>query len=92
MVTVELLVAVFADHSVGHRPISESWACCPTCGHEYTATEPECPTVAVVRPLLVHRRGEGVIPPELRPALKLPVSRRPRTPVSDGPALFDLAS
>jgi len=92
LVTVDQLVAIFADHTVLHRPVSESWAHCPTCGHEYTASAPECPTAAVVRPLLAHRRAEGAVPPELLPALKVPARRSPRKAASDEPTLFDLAS
>lgn len=56
-VTLPELVAILADHWAPAQPGSES--CCPGCGHEYTPEAPECPTAAVVRPLVAQRRWEG---------------------------------
>jgi hypothetical protein len=53
-VPVSTLVAVFADHHPGHPPASR----CPCCGFTYPGRAIDCPTNAVVRPVLYRRRGE----------------------------------
>jgi hypothetical protein len=54
-VTVEALVAVFADHHPGIPAAS----LCPGCGFRYPEGVTDCPTNAVVRPLLYRRRHEN---------------------------------
>jgi hypothetical protein len=53
--TVPLLVTVYIDH---FRTDSLTGAC-PGCGFPYEPTDPECPTLAVVAPLLYRRRHEN---------------------------------
>jgi hypothetical protein len=54
-VTVDVLVAVFADHHPGVPATS----LCPGCGYRYPEGVTDCPTNATVRPLLYRRRGEN---------------------------------
>jgi hypothetical protein len=54
-VTVRVLVAVFADHHPGQPPAST----CPGCGYRYPDGATDCPSAAVVRPLLYRRRTEN---------------------------------
>jgi hypothetical protein len=53
-VSVAELVAVYVDHHPG-VPASSA---CPGCGYRYPDSGTECPTNALVRPLLYRRRGE----------------------------------
>lgn len=53
-VTVATLVEVFADHYPGVPAAS----ICPGCGFRYPDGVLDCPTVAVVRPVLYRRRNE----------------------------------
>jgi hypothetical protein len=53
-VSVALLAAVYADHHPGHPPAP----ICPGCGFEYPPDDPQCPTLAVVGPVLYRRRCE----------------------------------
>src|ERR687890_1227504 len=53
-VSVATLVQVFADHHPGIPAASV----CPGCGYRYPDQVLDCPTNAVVRPLLLRRRGE----------------------------------
>jgi hypothetical protein len=53
-VSVATLVEVFADHHPGNPAASR----CPGCGYRYPDQVIDCPTNAVVRPLLRRRRGE----------------------------------
>jgi len=53
-VTVSTLVTVFTDHYPGNPPA----ALCPSCGFRYPDGVVDCPTTAVVRPLLRRRRRE----------------------------------
>ena len=53
-VTVSTLVAVFAEHHPG-VPAS---SVCPGCGYPYPDGVTDCPSNAVVRPLLARRRSE----------------------------------
>jgi hypothetical protein len=54
-VAVPVLVTIYVDHF----RTSSLVGACPGCGFEYTPTKPECPTLAVVRPLLYRRRHEN---------------------------------
>jgi hypothetical protein len=54
-VTVDTLVAIFADHHPG-RPQPPT---CPGCGHRYRDDVRDCPTLATVRTLLYARRHEA---------------------------------
>jgi hypothetical protein len=53
-VTVATLVRVFADH----HPGSPAASACPGCGYRYPDGVTDCPSTAVVRPLLLRRRNE----------------------------------
>ena len=53
-VTVSTLVAVFAEHHPGVPAASV----CPGCGYPYPDGVSDCPSNAVVRPLLARRRSE----------------------------------
>jgi ribosomal protein S20 len=53
-VTVATLVQVFADH----HPGSPAASVCPSCGYRYPDGVTDCPSTAVVRPLLLRRRNE----------------------------------
>ncbi len=53
-VSVATLVRVFADHDPGIPAASV----CPGCGYRYPDQVLDCPTNALVRPLLKRRRGE----------------------------------
>jgi ribosomal protein S20 len=53
-VTVGTLVQVFADHHPGVPAASA----CPACRYRYPAGVSDCPTNAMVRPVLYQRRGE----------------------------------
>jgi hypothetical protein len=53
-VTVSTLVTVFMDHHPGNPRA----ALCPSCGFRYPNEWSDCPTLAVVRPLLRRRRHE----------------------------------
>jgi hypothetical protein len=53
-VTVATLVQVFADH----HPGSPTASVCPGCGYRYPDGVSDCPTNAIVRPLLLRRRSE----------------------------------
>jgi ribosomal protein S20 len=53
-VTVATLVEVFADH----HPGTPAASVCPGCGYRYPNQVGDCPSVAVVRPVLHRRRGE----------------------------------
>jgi hypothetical protein len=52
--TVAQLVAVFIDHHAG----TPAALLCPTCDYTYPPGGTDCPTNAVVRPLLYKRRNE----------------------------------
>jgi hypothetical protein len=54
VVTVSTLVAVFAEHHPGVPAAS----LCPGCGYPYPDGVTDCPSNAVVRPLLARRRSE----------------------------------
>ena len=54
LVTVPVLVEVFADHYPG-RPARSG---CPACGFRYTGEVTECPSLSTARPLLYRRRHE----------------------------------
>ena len=58
-ITNRLLLNLWADHTPAHLPVPDT---CPGCGHTYTTTRPLCPTAAVIRPLLRHRRHEIGLP------------------------------
>ncbi len=88
------LVAVYADHHRGIPPAPV----CPGCGHRFPNgdTTSECPTLAVVRPLLQRRRNEDptAVSP-LTPVQLSDLKREVRTPrrraaqPAPEPELFD---
>ncbi|GAA1777426.1 hypothetical protein [Luedemannella helvata] len=102
LVTVALLVDVYADHHPGVPAKSR----CPGCGFAYPDAVTDCPTNQVVRPLLIRRHAENRsaldrLTPDQTADLDLnrktrpkraPVSRSARhTPSPDrGPTLLDL--
>jgi hypothetical protein len=53
-ITVAQLVAVFTDH----HPGTPAATTCPACAYTYPPGATDCPTNAVVRPLLYQRRNE----------------------------------
>jgi hypothetical protein len=66
-ISVAQLVAVFADHHAGNPPASS----CPHCGYVYPPGGTDCPTNALVRPLLYARRNE-----DARALLRLTADQR----------------
>lgn len=66
-ISVAQLVAVFVDHHPGTPPSS----CCPHCGYVYPCGGTDCPTNALVRPLLYARRNE-----DARALLRLTADQR----------------
>jgi len=104
LVTVPLLVEVFADHCPGiPAPLV-----CPGCGFTYTDKAAECPTLATVRPLLHRRRAEdtnavGRLTPDQYEYLtgkrtirnpgrtRMPVPT-PRQPEQGPPSLFPISA
>jgi len=100
-ISVATLVAVFADH---FRGIPAAMAC-PGCGHTFPDTDVtgDCPTLAVVRPLLLRRHHENPqatkrLPPDAFDNLRriTPKPLRATTPARPTPAvtgdLFDVTA
>lgn len=78
-VTTETLARVFADH---HRGVPAA-ATCPACGHHNpTDTDGDCPTVALVRPLLGRRLHEDTTVSDLLTADQFDDLLKARKPVS----------
>ena len=99
-VSVATLVRVFADH----HPGSPAASVCPGCGYRYPDKVLDCPTNAIVRPLLLRRRGEdrnavASLTPDLFADLHQPINARIRAAVRQAgptapclnrtPGLFD---
>jgi hypothetical protein len=98
-VTLDTLVAVFADHA---RGIPAAFTC-PTCEHRFDPDDRtgDCPTNTVVRPLLQRRKHERIhalsrltiaqiAELEIKPTR--PSSTTDRVAAPDSTALFDTTS
>jgi hypothetical protein len=102
-VSVASLVELFADHHPGIPAASV----CPGCGYRYPDGVLDCPTNAIVRPLLLRRRGEDreavarLSPAQFEDLHKANASKvaraakrkapEPPTPAYRAASLFDLA-